>query len=54
LYWDDACLEFQKAKHRVRTASIMQVRQAINTGSVERWRRYEQHLQPLIRILGAE
>ena len=54
LDWDDACLEFQKAKHRVRTASIMQVRQAINTGSVERWRRYEHQLQPLIDILGID
>jgi hypothetical protein len=52
LEWDDACLDFHKTKRSVRTASLTQVRQPIYTTSVERWRRYEKHLQPLIDALG--
>jgi tetratricopeptide (TPR) repeat protein len=52
LEWNDACLNFQQAEARVKTASILQVRKSLYTSSVERWRRYEKHLQPLIRILG--
>ncbi len=36
----------------VRTASYWQVRQPIYQTSVEKWRRYEQHIQPLIESLG--
>lgn len=51
LPWDDACLEFQKAKRTVRTASSGQVRKPIYTTSVQRWRRYEAHLDPLLDAL---
>ena len=57
LPWDERCLAFYKSKRVVRTASRRQVRQPIYTSSVERWRRYEAHLVPLIDILktkGAE
>jgi len=53
LDWNEACLNFQKADTRVATASLHQVRKSIFSSSVERWRPYEKHLQPLIRILGA-
>ena len=52
LEWDDACLDFHKTERQVRTASVVQVRQPIYTSSVERWRKYEKHLGPLLDALG--
>lgn len=54
LTWNDACLQFNKAKNTVRTASMAQVRRGIYTDSMAAWKRYEKHLQPLIDILGPE
>lgn len=54
LAWEDCCLQFQSGGGRVSTASIMQVRKPMYTGSVARWRHYERQLQPLIDILGTE
>lgn len=51
LEWDDRCLQFHKTDRAVKTASVWQVRQPIYKTSVERWRRYERHLGPLIRAL---
>ena len=51
LSWDDACLEFYKDKRRVSTSSLVQVRQPVYKTSVERWRRYEKHLAPLISAI---
>jgi tetratricopeptide (TPR) repeat protein len=44
LEWEPACLEFQRAKRPVRTASTVQVRQPVFTTSVARWKHYEQAL----------
>lgn len=52
LDWNDACLEPHKNERSIRTASITQVRQPVYTSSVERWRGYERHLQPLFEALG--
>jgi len=52
LTWDDACLDSHKTERIIRTASISQVRQPIYTSSVERWRKYEPHLTPLLKTLG--
>jgi hypothetical protein len=52
LDWDDACLTPHKTKRTVKTASVTQVREPVYTTSVERWRRYEQHLGPLFEALG--
>lgn len=52
LEWNDACLNFYKSKKAVQTSSLSQVRQPIYRSSVERWKRYEKHLQPLIDALG--
>lgn len=52
LEWDEACLNFHKNKRAVKTASNLQVRQPIYTKSVERWKRYEEHLEPLKAVLG--
>ncbi len=48
LAWDDACLRFFENKRVVNTASVQQVRKPIYTGSVQRWRRYEKHVGPLL------
>lgn len=52
LPWDPACLSFHDTARSVATASVWQVRQPLYKSSVERWRRYEAHLAPLIDALG--
>lgn len=51
LPWEDTCLSYYQTKRQVRTASFAQVRQPIYTTSVERWRRYESQLTPLLKAL---
>lgn len=51
LSWDSNCLSFYQSKRQVRTASFLQVRQPLYTSSIERWRRYERELTPLLRVL---
>lgn len=51
LPWDDRCLSFHKSTTEVRTASSVQVRQPLFRSSVQRWRRYEPWLGPLLREL---
>jgi hypothetical protein len=51
LDWDPACLKFHETKRTVRTASVSQVRQPIYKKSVERWKRYEAALAPLLKVL---
>ncbi len=48
---DERCLRYYESGQTVRTASFMQVRQPVNASSVGAWKRYESHLQPLMRIL---
>lgn len=50
LEWDDSCLGFYNNKRPTHTASYDQVRQPIYHHAVERWRNYEEYLQPLIGI----
>jgi hypothetical protein len=52
LDWHDACLHPEESDGMIATASRWQARQKINTASVEKWRRYEAHLAPLIDALG--
>ena len=52
LDWNDACLQFNKAATVVATASVAQVRRKMYSDAVARWKHYEKHLQPLIKILG--
>jgi tetratricopeptide (TPR) repeat protein len=52
LAWDPRCLDFHRTERVVRTASRTQVRRAMYTTSVERWRPYERHLGPLLEALG--
>jgi hypothetical protein len=52
LEWDDKCLSFEKSPGTVNTASFYQVRQPMYTSSVNRWKNYQEFLQPLINELG--
>jgi LPS sulfotransferase NodH len=54
LEWDPLCLDFHTSQRAVRTASSMQVREPIYDRSVNRWRRYEKQLTPLMSLLGAD
>ncbi|SDP78638.1 tetratricopeptide repeat-containing sulfotransferase family protein [Desulforhopalus singaporensis] len=51
LDWEDACIAPHKTSRSVKTASITQVREPIYTSSVERWRKYEKFLEPLLNVL---
>ncbi|MDG1995989.1 MAG: sulfotransferase, partial [Emcibacteraceae bacterium] len=52
LEWHEDCLNFHKNNRSIRTASVTQVRQAIYKTSVDKWRRYEKYLAPLIEAIG--
>jgi hypothetical protein len=51
LPWDDRCLDFYKTNRTVRTASAVQVRKPLFRSSVERWKKYEAGLGPLLSEL---
>ena len=51
LPWNDACLAFQDNAAPVATASAVQVREPLNNRSIGRWRRYDNELMPLRRLL---
>jgi tetratricopeptide (TPR) repeat protein len=50
LEWDARCLDFHRTERSVVTASRWQVRQAMSTSSVGRWRNYEHYLGPLAAL----
>jgi hypothetical protein len=52
LPWDDRCLEFHRTKRVAPTASAIQIKSPIYPSSIGRWKNYQQHLQPLIEVLG--
>ncbi|WP_051279978.1 tetratricopeptide repeat-containing sulfotransferase family protein [Hellea balneolensis] len=52
LDWDEACLRFHENKAPVSTASSVQVRQPLYRGSVGRWKKYGEKLNPLKNALG--
>ncbi len=52
LPWDENCLRFYETKRDVKTASYIQVRQPIYTSALQRWRKYEKHLQPYLPLIG--
>lgn len=51
LEWEDSCLKFHESDRYIPTASHSQVRQAIYTKSLNRWKHYENHIDPLIEAL---
>ena len=52
LPWDDCCLDFHRSNRRVKTASSAQVRQPLFRSSLQRWRKYQADLAPLLQALG--
>ena len=54
LDWDDRCLKYYESDRITRTASYNQVREPIYSRSVNRWKHYEKHLQPLIEALAGQ
>jgi len=50
LEWEDACLAFHETERPVFT-NPEGVRRPIYTESVKRWKKYEQHLGPLLEVL---
>ncbi len=51
LPWDKNCLSFHKTKRVIATASTIDVRRPIYSDSIQLWKKYETHLEPLRRIL---
>jgi tetratricopeptide (TPR) repeat protein len=51
LPWDSHCLRFHETAAAVKTFSKQQVRNPLNRNSIERWRNYQEQLQPLLEIL---
>lgn len=54
LAWEDGLENFYETRRTVGTASRLQVRQPLYGTAVDRWRRYETHLAPLIAALGED
>jgi len=54
LPFEESVLDFYKTKRLVKTPSASQVRQPIYGDAVQAWRKYEQHLGPLIEALDWE
>ena len=52
LDWHDEILDFHKKKQAVNTLSTTQVRKGIYTDSLQAWRKYEDPLQPLVKMIG--
>jgi tetratricopeptide (TPR) repeat protein len=51
LDFEEACLQFDRNRAPSTTASSVQVREKVHTGSVFRWKRFERQLQPLLEQL---
>ena len=51
LPWEDACLRFHEQDKAVSTASAVQVREPVHTRSIDRWRKYEKQLGPMLATL---
>jgi tetratricopeptide (TPR) repeat protein len=48
--WDPRCIDFHRTSRSVMTASKWQVRQKMNSASIERWRNYEEFVGPLLTL----
>ncbi len=51
LDWQDAVMEFHKNTRNIATASNIQVRRKMYTGSSQEWGKYHDHLGPMLKIL---
>ncbi len=52
LSWDDACMRFHENKAAIPTASSVQARQPLYSGSIGRWKKYGDGLDELKQALG--
>ncbi len=52
LGWDDTCLRHHESNRLIATPSYTQANKTIYTDSINRWKHYRSHLQPLIDVLG--
>ncbi|MGO9969651.1 MAG: tetratricopeptide repeat protein [Bryobacteraceae bacterium] len=52
LPWDDRCISFHRTSRPVKTASAVQVRKPLFRSSLQRWRKYESGIAPLLDELG--
>ncbi|MEL6236612.1 MAG: sulfotransferase [Pseudomonadota bacterium] len=52
LPWDEACLDPGGSDRTVKTATAGQIRDGVNTKSVDRWKRYGDRITPLVEALG--
>jgi hypothetical protein len=52
LPWDDRCVSFHQTTRLVKTASAVQVRKPLFRSSLQRWRKYEPSIGPLLQALG--
>ena len=51
LDWDEKCVDFHNNERNVMSPSNIQVRQPMYKSSMNRWKRYENQLRPLIDVL---
>lgn len=51
LDFEEACLNFEQNKASSNTASTVQIREKIHSRSVDRWKCFDEHLQPLKKHL---
>ncbi len=51
LEWQEDCLRVQDRKRAIGTASLVQARQGIYTGSSQAWHKFAHHLDPLYQVL---
>ena len=52
--WDPSCLDFHDTDRAVRTPSRWQVRQPVYKSAMGRWKRFEEHVTPLLDALGVD
>lgn len=51
LEWDEKCIDFHNNERNVMSPSNIQVRQPMYKSSMNKWKNYERHIQPLINML---
>ncbi len=54
LEWDENCIDFHNNERNVMSPSNIQIRQPIYDSAMNRWKNYEEHIQPLIDMLQPE
>jgi len=52
LEWNEQCMSFHETKRAIKTMSVWQARQPIYRSSVQRWKNYANHIEPLRASLG--